>query len=104
MNTPTPYIAQTQTSTAAVLSLIFGLLSWIILPFIGAVAAVICGHMARSEIKRNAALDGDGLAIAGMILGYLHLAVMIVSVVAIILFFGSLAALLAFFGLAAAAH
>src|SRR5688572_24300517 len=98
MNTPTPYVAQTQTSTAAVLSLIFGLLSWIILPFIGAVAAVICGHMARSEIKRNAALDGDGLALAGLILGYLHLSVMILSVIAIILFFGGLAAFLAWVG------
>ena len=91
----TPYVAQTQTSTAAVLSLIFGLLSWIILPFIGAVAAVICGHMARSEIKRTPGLDGDGLAVAGMIFGYLHLAVMILSIIAIIIFFGGLAAFLA---------
>ena len=97
----TPYAAQTQTSSAAVLSLVFGLLSWIVLPLIGAVAAVICGHMARSEIKRNPALDGDGLAVAGMILGYLHLAVMILSVVAIILFFGGLAAFLAWIAVVA---
>ncbi|HTA65791.1 MAG TPA: DUF4190 domain-containing protein [Xanthomonadaceae bacterium] len=92
MNTPIR-----QTCSNATISLIFGILSWVILPFIGAVIAIICGHMARGEIRRSqGALDGDGLAVGGLVLGYLHLAVFLLVLIAIFLFFGGLAAFLAF--------
>jgi hypothetical protein len=57
--------------------LIFGILTWVFLPVIGALVAVICGHAARGEIRRSApgAVDGEGLAIAGMILGYVQLGI-----------------------------
>ena len=35
------------TSSLAVTSLVFGILSWCVLPFVGAIVAIICGHMAR---------------------------------------------------------
>jgi hypothetical protein len=80
-----------QTCTAATISLVFGVLSWCLLPFIGAVIAIVSGHMARSEIRRSAnTLDGDGLAVGGLILGYLHLAVIILAIVAVFLFFGGI--------------
>ena len=41
-----------RTSGTAVASLVFGILSWILLPFIGAILAVILGHSARGEIRR----------------------------------------------------
>lgn len=85
------------TSTPALLSLIFGLLSWLMVPLIGAIAAIVCGHMGRSEIRKNPdRLEGDGLAIAGLILGYLQLVMAVLAVIAVILFFGGLAAVLAF--------
>ena len=88
------------TSTSAIVSLVFGILSWLVLPFAGAVVAVVAGHMARAEIRRaHGALDGDGLAIGGLILGWLHLAVVVLSVLAIFLFFGGLAFLLALVGM-----
>lgn len=81
------------TSTLAVVSLIFGVLCWIGLPFIGAVAAVICGHLARSEIKRAppGMIEGDGMAIAGLILGWVHLLLCVLVVFAFLVFFGGLA-------------
>jgi hypothetical protein len=92
MNTPTK-----QTCTNATLSLVFGILSWFALPFIGAVIAVVCGHMARAEIRRSQGqLEGDGLAVGGLILGYLHLALALLLVLAIFMFFGGLMAFLAF--------
>ena len=97
----TPYATPVRTSTAAVLSLVFGLLSWILLPLIGAVAAVICGHMGRSECKANPGMDGDGLAVAGLVLGYLHLATMLLAIIAAIIFFGGLAAFLAWIAMVA---
>ena len=85
-----------QTSTAATISLVFGVLSWCILPIIGAAIAIVSGHMARAEIRRSAnTLDGDGLAVGGLILGYLHLAVIVLAIVAVFLFFGGLVAFIA---------
>jgi hypothetical protein len=79
-----------------VTSVVFGILSWCVLPFVGAIVAIICGHMARGEI-RNASndrrLEGDGLAVAGLVLGYVQLAL---SVLVIFLFVALLAFGLAF--------
>ena len=91
MNTPVR-----QTSTLAIVSLIAGILGWTLVPFFGSIAAVVCGHMARKEI-RNAPdrLEGDGLAIGGLILGYATIAMAILAIIAVFLFFGGLAAFLA---------
>lgn len=50
------------TNTFAVLALVFGVL--------GGYLAIIFGHAALSQIKRTGE-RGSGLAIAGLILGYL---------------------------------
>ena len=58
-----------QTSAKAIFSLISGLL-FIILPF--SLAAIIFGHLSLSEIRNSGGrLTGKGLAIAGLVLGYL---------------------------------
>ena len=89
-----------QTSSLAVVSLVAGILGWTLLPFLGSVAAVVTGHMARSEIRRAPErLEGDGLAIAGLVLGYLSIAMAVLVVFAVILFFGGLAAIIAFAGM-----
>jgi hypothetical protein len=62
-------------SNAALVSLIFGILSWFAIPLIGAIVAVVAGHKARKEIQASGGqLGGSGMATAGLILGYLHLA------------------------------
>ena len=79
------------TSTLAIVSLISGIASWFILPFIAAVAAVITGHMAKNEIKKsNGMQGGNGMATAGMVLGYvqLGLGLCVCLVVAAMLAFG----------------
>ena len=87
MNTPAR-----QTCSTATISLVFGILSWFALPIIGAVVAIVCGHMARAEIKRSqGALDGDSLAVGGLVLGYLHLAIFLLIVLVIFMFLGGLA-------------
>lgn len=88
------------TSTLAIISLVAGILGWTLLPLLGSVGAIITGHMARSEIRRSAgAIDGDGLAIAGLVLGWGSVIVAILSVVLVVVFFGGIAALLAWLGL-----
>ncbi len=49
------------------------------------IAPIICGHMARTRIREsNGMKDGDGLAIAGLVLGYLYLAVIAIIIVVIV--------------------
>lgn len=66
---PTLPAGPAQTSGKAVASLICGLLFFVPFAF---VAAVILGHLGLSEIRKSAGrLKGDGLAIAGLVLGYM---------------------------------
>jgi len=84
--------APRQTSTLAVVSLVSGILGWIVLPWIGSLVAIVTGHLARGEIRRSpGALDGDGMAIAGLVLGYAMFALTIVGIAFLLLFFGGLA-------------
>jgi hypothetical protein len=56
------------TNTLAVLSLCFGV-GQVFLWFVGAIAAIVCGHAARRQIRQTGEA-GDGMALAGLILGY----------------------------------
>lgn len=86
-----------ETNTLAVISLIAGLLSWVALPIIGSAAAIVCGHKARAQIRREPArYDGDGLAIAGLILGWASAIVGLLTLLVVVLFFGGLAMVFAF--------
>ena len=78
-----------RTSGTAIASLIFGIVAWFGLPVIGAIVAVICGHIARGEIRRMppGTIEGDGMAIAGLILGYLQL---VIALLALLVFIGIL--------------
>lgn len=82
-----------RTSSTAVVSLVFGVLTWVMLPLIGALVAIICGHVARGEIRRAApgTLDGDGMAIAGLVLGYVHLAFLVLALMLVFFVLGGVA-------------
>lgn len=90
MNTP-----QKETSPLAIVSLISGILGWTLLPWLGSIVAIITGHMARSEIRANPdTKEGDGLALAGLIMGWAMIVLSILTLLVIILFFGGLLAVL----------
>jgi hypothetical protein len=89
-----PAPVTTQTSTLAVLALILGILSWSLLPFVGSIGAVITGHMGRREIREaEGRLTGQGLATAGLILGYISLALSLLIFVGFCVIFLGLASL-----------
>jgi hypothetical protein len=51
------------------------IVTWFI-PIITQIAAIICGHIARSQIeKSNGNQTGSGMALAGLIISYLVLIV-----------------------------
>ena len=67
-----PVAANPPTNQLAIVSLVAGVACWFILPVIGALVAIITGHRARGQIRRTGE-SGGGLALAGLILGYVHL-------------------------------
>ena len=70
----------TRTSGLAIASLVLGIV-WVF--WLGSILAVIFGHVALSQIKRSmGALTGRGMAIAGLILGYLGLVTLVGFIVA----------------------
>jgi type IV pilus assembly protein PilA len=74
-----------ETSGKAIISLICSLLFFIPLAFI---AAIVFGHLAISEIRRSAGrLKGQGIAITGLVLGYLWIVfvpvILIIAAIAI---------------------
>lgn len=72
---PSPSYAPTPPNNSmAIVSLVLGIISWLALPVLGAIGAIITGHMARREIKQSlGGQGGDALAVIGLILGYLNL-------------------------------
>jgi hypothetical protein len=82
----------TETNALAIVSLVFGVIGWTLMPLIGNVVAIICGHIARGQIRQSGgSQQGDGLALAGLILGYLGLAVGVAVVLMIIFGIGIIA-------------
>ncbi|HET9305211.1 MAG TPA: DUF4190 domain-containing protein [Candidatus Sulfotelmatobacter sp.] len=83
--TPTAATGPAETSAKAIISLVCGVLFFVPLAFIG---AIVFGHLGLSEIKKSAGrLKGEGIAIAGLVLGYLWIAgiplLLIVAAIAI---------------------
>ncbi|MEM5773617.1 MAG: DUF4190 domain-containing protein [Anaerolineaceae bacterium] len=70
-----------ESSTLAIISLISGILGWLGLFGLGGLVAVITGHMAMNEINRSMGrMGGAGMAKAGLILGYLNIALTLVGI------------------------
>lgn len=68
-----PYPYPSSTSGMAIASLVLGLSSC------GGVLSIIFGHLARKEIRNSGGRKtGDGMALAGLILGYIHTAIWVV--------------------------
>jgi general secretion pathway protein G len=72
---PLDNVSQPKTSGLAIWSLVLGILSLACFTIFTAIPGVICGHKALSKIKHSSgALTGQGLAIAGLVTGYLGIA------------------------------
>jgi hypothetical protein len=64
-----------KTSALAIWSLVLGILSLMCFSIFASIPGVICGHKALGRIKNSGGmLEGRGLAIAGLVTGYIGLA------------------------------
>jgi hypothetical protein len=68
---PAPAPGKSETDLKAVLSLVLGLLSFVMSVFSG-IPALILGHMSRASIRKSGGrLKGEGMALGGLIMGYI---------------------------------
>ncbi len=84
--------ANAPNNTMAVVSLVTAIGSFVahLIPFVGgftlAIVAIVTGHIALGQIKRTGE-PGRGFAIAGLIIGYAHLAVLALLLIFFFTFF-----------------
>jgi hypothetical protein len=104
---------QAKTSGAAMVSLVFGILTWFSVPLMWmvvptplcAIIAIVAGHMARAEIRRSQGrVEGNGLAIAGLVLGWSVVVLTMLAILVAIVFLGGIAALVGWLGVNGQLH
>jgi hypothetical protein len=82
---PLQYPVPRRTNGLAVASLACGigqLLFW----FVAAIPAVVLGHMARRQIRQTGE-DGDGMAVAGLVLGWIGIGLTVLFVAGVVAVF-----------------
>ena len=81
MTAPTENVSKlSHLSGLAIAALVLSISSVVIWPF-GFIPGIICGHLARSEMKKDPSLYGLGLAQAGLIVGYTFLGVFLIFLI-----------------------
>jgi uncharacterized protein DUF4190 len=84
---PPQYVVAPPTNTMAILSLVFA--------FVFSPLAIVFGHMAKNQIKRTGE-SGDGLATAGLVLGYIFTGITVAFCLCYGVFFAGMCGLGAF--------
>ena len=75
-------------STLAIVSLVSAILGFTFVPVIGTIVALITGYMARNETRSvPPTASGDGLATAGIIMGWVQVGLLVIGVCCTIAYF-----------------
>ena len=80
-----PYTPPRPTNSLAIVSLVAGCAQFVGFCVIGSLVAIVTGHIARRQIKRTGE-QGGGLALAGLILGYIGLVLTALAVAGFAIF------------------
>ena len=75
-------------STLAIISLVAGILGFTVFPVIGGIVALFTGYAARNETRSiPPKASGDGLATAGIVMGWVQLGLLVVGVCCFVVYF-----------------
>ena len=86
-----PPAGPVKTSGLSIASLVLGILSMLGLTILTGIPAVICGHMGLSAIgKSRGSLKGGGLAIGGLVTGYLAIVIGAVLIIGMFPLYGKI--------------
>ena len=83
-----PTVTTPTTNELAVISLVMSLLGFLI-PIVPQIGGIICGHIARSEIRQSGGTQtGSGIALAGLIISYLSISIFCILFMVSLVFLG----------------
>ena len=74
------YASAGETSGKAIASLVLGIGGFVIFPVVLSILAIVFGRSAKREIAERPGLGGAGLATAGIVLGWVGLALVALAV------------------------
>ena len=74
-----------ETSGKAIASLVLGIGGFVIFPVVLSILAIVFGRSAKREIAERPGLGGNGLATAGIVLGWVGVALTVVAVLFVLL-------------------
>lgn len=84
---PKPYQEPQNYNTLAVVSLVSSILAWLVVPLLGSIVGVVCGHLARGQLRIQPHESSSVLALLGLIIGYVQL-LLIAAILMVVVFFG----------------
>jgi hypothetical protein len=74
-----------ETSGKAIASLVLGVGGFLIFPVVLSILAIIFGRSAKRDIAARPGLGGEGMATAGIVLGWIGVALTVVGIVILVL-------------------
>jgi hypothetical protein len=74
-----------ETSGKAIASLVLGIGGFLIFPVVLSILAIVFGRSAKREIAERPGLGGAGLATAGIVLGWIGVALTVIAVLFVML-------------------
>ena len=75
-------------STMAIVSLVAGILGFTLFPVIASIVAIFTGYAARKETRSVSPIaSGDGMATAGIIMGWIQIGLAVVSICCLVVYF-----------------
>lgn len=77
-------VAAAPTNSLAIASLACGIIQFVGFWLLGTIPAIVFGHIARRQIRQSGE-QGAGMALAGMILGYVGLGLSVIGVILLLL-------------------
>jgi Domain of unknown function (DUF4190)/zinc-ribbon domain len=84
---PQGYAALPQSDSTAMVSLILGVLSIFAFSILTGIPAIILGNNARKNIRNSGGrLTGDGLAVVGIILGWVSVGFAVIGILLVVIF------------------
>ncbi len=86
---PQGWQGQTQTESKAIIALVCAIASWVVLPVLPAIAALMIGKTAREQIAMSGGrLTGDGLVTAAKVIAWANIVLSVLGVLLLVLGLG----------------
>lgn len=76
----TPVATPRRTDGKAVASLVLGIVGLVACPLVPSIIALVLGNQSRSNIAADPTLDGEGMAKAGVILGWIGIGIFAIGI------------------------